>query len=206
MLKEYPKFERGEAEAFFNRLSKQEKQELEDYVKYRQARGITTDNPLNEARRHVIHLRYILKEKIDNLDLKKLREYLALLTATKNLSAHTKNDIKINIKNFIKWKFKDWSNRFDELEDIRLVANPRNEEKLNAKTILKKEDIEDIMKHEPKMFWKAFFITQYEAGLRTKETRLLKWDDIKFNVDGEISEILIFATKTKKTRVSAYCL
>lgn len=200
MLKEYPNFERGEIDKFYDQLSKAEKQELEDYTKYRQARGISTENPLLEARRHVIHLRYILQEKLDKLDLKKLREYLALLTSAKNLSPHTKNDIKINIKNFLRWKFKDWSIKFNELEDIKLTANPRNEEKLNAKTILKKEDIEDIMKHEPKVFWKAFFITQYEGGLRTKETRLLKWSDIQFNVDGEISELNIYATKTKKAR------
>jgi integrase len=50
------------------------------------------------------------------------------------------------------------------------------------------------------MFWKAFFITQYEGALRTKETRLLKWNDIKLNEDGDISEIHIYATKTNKAR------
>ncbi|MEK6885337.1 MAG: tyrosine-type recombinase/integrase [Nanoarchaeota archaeon] len=199
MKKEYPKFKRGEVERYFSELPKKEQTEIEDYVRYRQARGITSNNPLMDLRRHVIQLRFIFGEPISKLTLKDLREYLALLTRAK-LKEHTKNDIKVNIKNFLKYKFKDWSQRFTELEDIRLSSNTRNEEKLNSKTILKKEDIETLMKNESKMFWKAFFITQYEAGLRTKETRLLKWDDIKFNVDGEISEILIFATKTKKAR------
>jgi len=199
MKKEYPKFKRGEVEIYFSELPKKEQTEIEDYVKYRQARGITSNNPLMDLRRHVIQLRFIFGESISKLTLNDLREYLALLTRAK-LKEHTKNDIKVNIKNFLKYKFKDWSQRFTELEDIRLSSNTRNEEKLNSKTILKKEDIETLMKNESKMFWKAFFITQYEAGLRTKETRLLKWDDIKFNVDGEISEIIIFATKTKKAR------
>jgi integrase len=200
MLKEYPEFDRGETEAYFLKLTKQERQEIEEYEKYRQARGVSAENSLKEIKRHIVHLRFILNEKFENLDLKKLREYLALLNSAKELSPHTKNDMKINIKNFLRWKFKDWSKRFNELEDIRLTSNPRNEEKLNAKTILKKEDIEDIMKHETEMFWKAFFITQYEGGLRTKETRFLKWSDIKFNVDDNISEINIYATKTKKAR------
>lgn len=200
MKDKYPKFEQGQIEKVFSKLSKNEKEDLKDYVAYRQARGITTQNPLKESRRHVIQLRFILEKPINQMSLKDLRSYLALLSETNNLMPHTKNDIKINIKNFLKWKFKDWSARFGNLEDIRLSSNIRNEEKLNSKTMLKKEDIEKFMKNETKMYWKAFFITQYEAGLRTKEVRLLKWSDIKFNVDGEISEVNIFATKTKRAR------
>ena len=50
------------------------------------------------------------------------------------------------------------------------------------------------------MLWKALFMTQYEGGLRTQEVRFLKWQDISFNVDGDISEIGIYASKTKKSR------
>jgi len=200
MLKEYPKFERGEIENFFTKLSKKERDDIEEYIKYRQARGVSSKSGVQEIRRQIIHFRFIIKENINHFDLKKLRDFLALLTSTKKLSQHTKNEIKINLKNFLKWKFKDWSIKFSELEDIRLNSNFKNEEKINASNMLKKEDIEDIIKHEPKTYWKAFFMTQYEGGLRTIETRLLKWTDIKFDVDGDISEVSIFATKTKRAR------
>ena len=200
MLNEYPEFQRGQTEDFFSKLTKKERNEIEEYIRYRQARKDVGERTLKEIKRHVIHLRFILQDKFETFDLKKLREYLALLNSAKHLSIHTKNDIKINIKNFLKWKFENWSKRFSELQDIRLVTNPRNEEKINASTMLSKDDIEDILKHEPLTFWRAFFMTQYEGGLRTKETRYLKWDDVKLNVDGEISEINIYATKTKRAR------
>ena len=200
MLKEYPRFAKGEIIEKFDKLPKMERESLEEYLKYRQARGVTTKETLGDIKRYILHIRFIVQKPLEKLDLKELRGFLALLNSTQAMGDYAKNDIKIDLKNFLKWKFKDWNTRFAEFEDIRLVSKPMNEKKLNASAILNKEDIESIMKHETKMLWKSFFMTQYEAGLRTKETRFLKWDDIKFNVDDQISEINIYATKTDKAR------
>lgn len=199
MLKEYPKFERGEIEEFYKRLSKNEKSMLNDYLAYRKARGITSEEKLKDVRRYILHIRYILQKEFEGMDLKELRNLLAIIGCSK-LSNYVKNTIKTDLKNFLKYLFPDWSSRFANLEDIKLISNPRNEKKLNSQALLQKEDIEKVMKHETKMYWKAFFIIQYEGALRTKETRFLKWDDIKFNVDGDISEINIYSTKTKRAR------
>ncbi len=199
MLKEYPKFKRNEIEKFYNSLSGKEKTLIKDYLEYRRARGITSEETINDVRRYMLHIRYILQKKFRLIDLKDLRTLLAIINSSR-LAGYSNNTIKTNLKNFLKYLFSDWSSRFANLEDIRLIPNARNEEKLNSQTLLQKEDIEKIMKHETKNFWKAFFMTQYEGGLRTKEVRFLKWGDIKLNVDGDISEINIYATKTKKAR------
>lgn len=201
MLKIYPHFKKGEVEAIFQRLTKKEKSQIEEYLQYRQARGAATEEMKGDIKRYITHMRYVFDKPFEKITLKDVREFLALVNSTKILSNSSKNNLKADLKNFLKWKFKDWSMKFSELEDISYPRNVRNEEKINPSAILKKEDIEEIMKHEPKMYWKAFFMTQYEAGLRTKETRFLKWEDIKFNVDEEISEINIFSTKTKRARV-----
>ncbi len=66
--------------------------------------------------------------------------------------------------------------------------------------MISKQDIEKLIRHEPKTYWKAFLLVQYEAGLRTKETRCLKWEDAQINIDDGLSELKIFATKTGKSR------
>ena len=199
MLKQYPKFKRGEIEEFYKRLSSSEKALLEDYLDYRKARGIESKEKLLDVRRYMLHIRTITQKEFKALDLKDLRSLLAVINSSR-LSGYARNTIKTDLKNFLKYLFSDWSLRFANLEDIRLTTNPRNERKLNSQTLLQKEDIEKLMRHETKMLWKAFLMVQYEAGLRTIETRFLKWEDIKFNVDGDISEISIYATKTKKAR------
>jgi integrase len=204
MKTNYPTFKKGQVEGAFLKFPKKEQAEIEEYVQYRQARGVTSDSALSNIRRHIIQLRYIFEKPLVKLNLKDLRAYLAIVTKSNNLKIHTKNDIKIDVKNFIKWKFKDWSIRFSELDDIKLTSDYRNEEKINSKAILTKEDIEKFVKTEPRLFWKAFFVTQLEGGLRTKEARLIKWQDIKFDtkiIDNvSRSSINIFATKTKRAR------
>ena len=199
MLKEYPKFRVGEIEEFYAELPQSEKEMLKEYLAYRKARGITTESTISDIRRYVLHLRYILRKDVRKMDLQELRNLLAIIN-TSRLSGYAKNDIKTDLKNLLKYLFPDWSSRFANLEDIRLTSNPRNEKKLNSQALFQQEDIEKIMRHETSMFWKALFMTQYEGGLRTQEVRFLKWQDISFNVDGDISEIGIYASKTKKSR------
>jgi len=199
MLNRYPKFKRNEIEDYYNKKSVVLRSTVQDYLQYRKARGVTSERKIADIRRTIIQFHYIFQKDYNKITLKDLREYLALLN-TSYLTESTKNNVKIDLKNFLKFIFSDWSDRFSGLEDIRLNGNGRNEEKINSKTIFSKEDIEKLMQHETKIYWKAFLMVQYEGGLRTIETRQLKWNDIDLNNEGEISEINIFATKTQKAR------
>lgn len=199
MLKEYPKFKRGEIWGFHDKLSSSEKKLLEDYITYRKARGVSAERDLLDIKRYILQLRYILQKDLRKINLNEVRQITAIIN-TSWLKNEVKNGLKIDFKNFLKYAFLDWSMRFADLQDIKQSSKSRNEERINAQTIFTKQDIEKLMKHETKIFWKAFLITQYEAGLRTIECRTLKWDSIKFNIDGDISEIGIYATKTSKAR------
>ncbi len=199
MLKLYPTFRKGEIEEFYNKLSKTEKDIISDYLVYRKARGCGSEEKLKDIRRYLLHLRFLLQKEYKEMNLKDLRNALAIIN-TSRLCDYVKNTIKTDLKNFLKYLFSDWSLRFANLEDIKLISKPKRKREINHQTIFQKDDIERMMRHETKVFWKAFLITQYECALRTIETRVLKWDDIKFNVDGDISEINIFSTKTKENR------
>ncbi len=198
MLKQYPKFKRNTIEEYYTKLPKSEQTIIEEYMNYRRARGVSTEQKILDIRRYIIQIRVILEKNFNKIDLKDVRSLLSIINQSW-LSDGTKNNLKIDLKNFIKYLFKDWSIRFSDLEDIR-TNSTTNEEKINAKNMFSKVDIEKLMTHETTMFWKSLLITQYEGALRTKEVRFLKWSDIKFNVDGDISEISIYATKTKKAR------
>ena len=200
MLKDYPKFVRGQIDEYFDTLPSTEKKIIKDYLEYRKARGLVSEEKVRDVRRYILHLRFIIDKNFKEIDLETLRSLLAIINSTKNLSEIVKNNLKIDLKNFLKFLFDDWSRRFKEFDDIKIHSNTRNERRINSSNILEKSDIEKLMKHENKMYWKAFLMTQYETAFRTKEVRLLKWNDIKFNVDGDISEINTYATKTKRSR------
>jgi len=199
MLNDYPKFEKGQIEDFYNKLPKAEKEELEEYLQYRKARGVNTTDGLKDIRRYLLHIRFILEKDIKKITSKELSKMWAIISGS-YLSNNAKQKVCIDLKNFIKHTFRDWSIKFPDMEDIKLGSNERDEQKINQKTIITQEKIEKLVKHENSNFWRAFLLVQFEGALRTIEARLIKWKDIKLNIDGDITEITIYATKTRKAR------
>lgn len=195
--KEYPTFRKGGVQKKYAKLPKEDKEIINKFLEYV---AITSKarTRIENNKRTLTHFRIITRKQLSKITLEDLREYLSLLNKSKNTNA-TQNDFKASIKRFLKWYYKDWSKRFNNLSDIRLYMR-MNEEKINADTLLKKEEIENIMRTESKLYWKTFFITLYESGLRPKELRTLQWQNVKLNVDGDISEISVYATKTNKAR------
>ena len=199
MLKQYPKFGRGQVEKIYKSLSKKEKAIIENYLNYRRARGSEVEKKVKDIRRFILQIRHIIQKEFSKINVDDFRNLFSMIN-TSYYKDSVRFELKITIKNFLKWLFNDWSVRFNNFEGIKNGNSGINEEKINSKNLFKIEDIEQCMKAETTMYWKAFFITQYEAALRTGETSGLKWSDIKFNVDNDISEINIYATKTKKAR------
>ena len=198
MLKQYPKFKTGEIEKISKRLSVNEKKDYEDYFKYRQAKGINSIERIKDIRRVILQLRAITEKPINKLNINEITE-LTITIKNSYFGDYQKNEVITVLKNFLKWKVPDWSSKL-KLDDISLVREPVSKRIITDKDLLSKADVEKLIRHETKLFWKAFLLVQYEGGLRTKETRYLKWEDIAFNSDGDLSEINIYATKTKKTR------
>jgi len=197
MKKSFVSFARGQSQKVFITFSKKEQKIIEDFVKYVSITS-SSEKRLENNRRTLAHFRFMAEKDFDKINLQDLRDYLSLLKSSKNTNS-SQNEFKATIKRFLKWRFKDWSKRFQNLEDIKLHMK-MNEEKINADTILNKEDIEKIMKEEKSTFWRSFFMALYESGLRPGELRTLTWDRIKFNIDGDVSEINVYATKTHKSR------
>lgn len=196
MKKAYPTYRKDDLKNIFEGLTPNERKTINDFIKYCSIGS--GEKKLQDIKRSVIQFLHITNKNSNEITLKDLRDYLSLLNSSKR-KKYTTNGIKTHIKRFLKWKFKDWSERFEDLRDIKLV-NGFNEEKINEGTILKKDEIEKIMQKETNSKRKTFFITLYESGLRPIELRFVKWKDIKFNIDGDISQLNIYATKTAKAR------
>jgi len=197
MRKTFPSFRRGQSFEEFDKLPKKDKEDIQNYLKYV---SITSSSAtrLENNKRTLINLRYTIEKSFDKITLEDLREYLSMLNSSKNTNS-SQNEYKATTKRFLKWKFKDWSERFQDLSDIKLHMKI-NEEKINAGTLLKAEDIKKIMNTEKQLFWKSFFISLYESGLRPIELRQLLWKDVRLEIEGDLTEIHIFATKTSKAR------
>jgi integrase len=169
------------SKSVYDSLPKKEQEHLnkfKDYIlisagKLRAEAGIT----------EVLRFKVITGKSLFNLDLEDLRYFLKELQES-DFANHTKNKIKSYIQRFLRWGFKDWSEKFNEFEDIKINTKAQRKKPITSKEMISEEDIKKLLEAEPSLYWKTFLITQAEGGLRTGEVRNLTWDMIDFEDDG----------------------
>jgi len=179
--------------SIYEKLPKEEKEILDKFEDYLLISA--SQKRCDEAKREVLRFREVIQKDFNNIDLEDLRFFLKELKVF-DLADFTKNKIKAFVHRFLKWKYKDWSLRFDNFEDIKYNNDAKRKKEISSKTILTKQEIEKLIKEEPKLFFKTFLKVQYVGGLRTGETRALKWDMITFDDDG-LCSLKIFSKKNK---------
>ncbi len=195
MLKQYPKFKRGEIEIIYNKLPKSEKKLIEDYLKYREARGLSR-LPLKDLRRWIIQTRYIINCNFKKFDtLKKLSE-LSVIINNSYLTFESKKSLRINLSNLFKFLFPDWMQRFMGLDCLgnRKNKGEGSDDAQSDADLPTDAEIEEMLKSEHSTYWKTFLLYQAVTGVRTIEARRTKTKNITFNPDGT-GTIEIFMTK-----------
>ncbi len=183
----------NKSEGYLKKLPKSERDILNDFEKY----SLISAGKDRARKSKVNALRFLVmtKKKLNNINLKDLQEFLRILKQS-DLSDYFKNDIKGFVQRFLKWNFKDWSERFNNFEDLKFNGDAQRSKKIDPEDVLSPKDIGKLVKGEPSLYWKTFIIVQYEGALRTLETRQLKWGDIDKN-DKDVYWLNVGSKKNK---------
>lgn len=189
MIKNY----KGEnLELISKKFSKKNQELIVDFLKYC---GITAgDSSLVKVRNKIILIVDTIKKDLDKLNLEDIRNFLALLNKSE-LAIATKNDIKKTLKRFLKWKYNDWSSKFNGLLDVR--CNTRQEgRQLTKGDLLTPEEMKQIVNSIDSLKYKTIVLLLEETAGRPEELLKIKWKDINFNTN----EIKLNSAKTGYTR------
>ena len=133
---------------------------------------------------------------LNKIDLKRLREFLNILNQS-DLLPPTKNEIRKVLKRFLKENYDDWSSRFRGLSDIK-GQKEINQDKINANTILRPEEIESLIRGVDSLKYKAMIILFYETAGRPEEIIKLQWRDINL----EQGDVKLKSSKTGNLRIN----
>ncbi len=110
----------------------------------------------------------------------------------------TKEKLKGYIQPFFKFHFpKTYVELFNNFKDIKFNSEAKRRKPITSDDIINSEDIKRVVKATPTLFYQTFFITQYEGGFRTGETRKSEWEKVKFDDDGFCS-ITVISKKNRK--------
>lgn len=199
MLKHIPSFKRNEFDNLLKTFG--ERKILFDFDKYCQIKA--NPSKTKDMIRNVFKFILVINKPINKISLEDLRLYLVVLKNS-NISGLTKNDMRVHVKKFLKWKFKDWSVRFSEFDDIKNAMETKPKKNRSADKIVRSFDkphaeiVKELIEGENKTFWKLFLVMNYEAGLRTIEVRTFEIDFLKKREERYVS--ILSMTKNKKEK------
>lgn len=188
-------FGKKSSQDYFKKLKNSDKEILEDFKRKISLKA--SKERSEEALKEILRFKLITKKPLDQIELSDLEKYIGALKES-NLSENFKNKIKGFIHMFLKWKYKDWSERFDGFESIEYITGALRIKEIKPKDVLNKEDLDKILETEKNLFWKTFFIVQYESAGRTGEIRRLLWADIDFDTGDEFVEVALWNKKNKQ--------
>jgi len=183
-----PKFT---SEQLHAKLPPREKETLNKFYDYMLISA--SEGRAKENIRECLRLREVVGVDWSKITLEDLRYFLLELKKS-SFADLFKNKIKAFVQKFLKWKFKDWSERFDDFEDVKFNSDAERKKPIIPETLLTEEEIEKMIEAEKSLFWKTFLKVQYSGGLRTLETRSLDWSKITFN-DDDFSTIKVSSKK-----------
>jgi len=193
-MKSIKRFKHEELVNLKNNLNKDELKILINYLTL--CSGTASEIKVKQIERILLSIRFISEIPLDKWTLEFLRDYLSVLNKS-NLAPATKNDIKKNLRRFLKEYYSNWETKFKKLKDVKL-ENDMNQERLNANTILTSDDLEKLIRGAESLKLKSLIITLFETGARPTELLSTKWKDI----DLEKGEVKLLSTKNKTVRVN----
>ena len=128
-----------------------------------------------------MQIRDIIEKDFSKWTLKDIRGFMALLNQS-NRAVWTKKCILITLGMFIRWKFKNWPKKFDDLKDMKKaqkLLKPDNEEKYAD--LPTAEDIDKMVRSALFVRDKVYVSMGAEAGLPPVVETTLKWQNLKFD-------------------------
>src|SRR3989344_941072 len=172
-------------------LNNEKKKILNDYIKFKKL-YVNNQKALEKINSKIIEFLDFIKKPVDDFEETDLIDFFNYLS--QKLNVGSLNIGKALIKNFVKWKFIDWSIRFRNLDKICRFQKVPN--KYTPEMMLSKEDVEKLVQAENSLSWKVYFLILFYGGNRPIETCKIKWKDITFEDEGCF--IKIYSDKNKK--------
>jgi integrase len=175
-----------------NSLTPHNQKIIQEFLK--KCRISACDSSMVKITNKIVVIADTIQKDLDKLTLEDVTDFLVLLNKSPKAIA-TKNDIKKILKRFLKWKYPNWSLKFNELGDIKL--NTKNADRhLTKQDLLTPEEMKAIINATDSLRYKTILLMLQETACRPEELCKITWGDIDFNNP----EIKLHSSKTSETR------
>lgn len=198
MKKSYPEYRKEGMIKVEEKLSNNDKKVLNDFLIF--CRATSNEYKVSCRKSEILQVRDIIDKEFHKWTLDDERNFLGILNHS-NRSIWTKKGILVTLGMFIKWNYPNWSEKFNNLEELKKLnkqLKPDNEEKY--KELPTSEEIDILIRTAVTVRDKLYISMASEAGLPPIVELNLKWGDVKIDEPQEnISTLQYHRTKNNTT-------
>ena len=198
MKDSYPKYKKEgiKTESIYQKFNPEDRNIIDKFLQYCSISA--GQRKISDIKLMIVQFRDILEKSLDYIHLEDLIVYLSVLNKSDKTN-YSRNSFKVYIKKFLKWKYKDWSLRFNDLVDIKTHRKPFNQNKINDSTLVTPEELNMLLRACKNLKEKALLSSLYESGARPEEIYKMKWLHLRFLEKG-ITKIQLNSNKTETSR------
>tara|TARA_Y100000034_G_scaffold25893_1_gene30897 strand:- start:643 stop:1686 length:1044 start_codon:yes stop_codon:yes gene_type:complete len=190
MKDKYPVYRKTGVQFIEDKLSNDDRKILTDYLVFV---GITaSERKLSQYRIYMLQFIDIIEKPLNKITKEDADKFWNLVNHDTDREIFTKNQIRMMVKRFLKWYYKDT----EMLENLRSEKHLVNLKKHNKSTLITPEELEELIRGCKNYRDKAIVTLLYESAGRPEEIRSLKWSQL--NIMNKT--IQLYSSKTKGTR------
>lgn len=151
------------------------------------------EKKVNHIKKLIIQLADVTELPLTSQTKESVDSFLILLKKS-DKSYWTKDELKVYIKQFLKFHYKD----YEMVENIKSESKKGLNPKINENNLVTEEEVEKMLRFAESYKEKAYLLLAFQTGARPQELITLKWKDIHF--EDKYADITLYSSKTGKSR------
>ncbi|MFH1585789.1 MAG: tyrosine-type recombinase/integrase [archaeon] len=192
MKTEYPRYKQGELLDVEKKLDKEDKKLLDEFLK---KCSITAgDKKVQKIKRLILQLFDVTETPLRKQTKESVNSFLVVLSKC-DKSYWTKDEIRVYVKQFLMWHYKDLELVENFKSEARRELNPQ---KITENNLVTEEDIEKMLRFAQGYKDKCYLLLSFQTGARPQELAELTWSGVKF--EDTYADVTLYSKKTRKSR------
>lgn len=191
MKSEYPRYKLRELDELGKKIQGKDKEALEGFLK--KCSITASQKKVDKIRKLLIQFYDVTEIPLTKQTKESIDSYLVVLNNC-DKSYWTKDELKVYIKQFLKWYYKD----LDLVENFKASGKKQLNPKITENNLLTEKDVEKMLRHAESYKEKAYLLVAFQTGARPQELIDMKWKDVRF--EDKCADLTLYSTKTKRAR------
>lgn len=191
MKTKYPRYKQGELDEIGEKIKDKDKEILDEFLK--KSSITASEKKVAKIRKLLIQFFDVTELSLTKQNKESVDSFLIVLNNC-DKSVWTKDELKVYIKQFLNWHYKD----LELVENFKASGKKEINPKITENNLITEDEIEKMLRQTESFKESAYLLVAFQTGARPQELITMLWQDVKF--EDEYADLTLFSSKTKRAR------